>query len=255
MRYLLLGLWCILAGGAMAQQPAPPTSPSPPIYTALVTDVSPELRAGRTFVPIRVISEQFGATVRWMPETQSVEIRRQNQPTITLVINSRLAHVGDQNVTLDAAPFISLNRTMVPLRFIAESYGVPISYNAQTNSVFLPRGDRIYILPLQSTRTGIYIADPKPSMLVRNPILVQGQGNVFEGHLNIEVRDSRGRVLGSTFATAGMGGFYPFSTRIYYNLPSEDAADGSIVVYSINGKGDGKVLARAAVRVRLASTI
>lgn len=242
----------LLAGTVMAQQP--PVTTTTPIYTALPTDVQPQLRNNRTFVPVRVISQQFGATVSWAPATSTVTLQQAGQPNIVLIIGSRTARVGTTTVTLDAAPFIELGRTMVPLRFIAESYGAPVAYNAPTNSVYVYRGDRVYVLPLISMRTGIVIANPRPGELVRNPILVQGQGNVFEGSLVIEVQDMGGRVIARSQATAGMGGFYPFSTRVNYNMPTEDAVPGRIVVYSQDGRGNGQILARTSVDVTLAST-
>lgn len=40
-------------------------------------DVPPELREGRTFVPLRFISESLGAVVDWEPETYTVIISGQ----------------------------------------------------------------------------------------------------------------------------------------------------------------------------------
>jgi hypothetical protein len=41
---------------------------------ALVLDVAPAIVAGRTFVPLRVISETLGASVVWNAATRSVSI-------------------------------------------------------------------------------------------------------------------------------------------------------------------------------------
>ncbi|MHB0936828.1 MAG: stalk domain-containing protein [Armatimonadota bacterium] len=226
----------------------------PLIYTPIRTDVPPEIRSGRTFVPVRVISEQFGAAVQWIPANQRVVITRANQPTIELTIGSTSARVGENTVRLDAAPYISSGRTLVPLRFISESYGIPVNYDTATRTVRLTQAGRLYVLPLPDTRSGVVIETPTEGQLVRNPILVQGVANVFEGNLQIEVRDAGGRVLSRTFTTAGMGAFYPFSMEVYYNNPLDDAINGSIVVYSRNGRGDGRILAQDTVRVRLAST-
>lgn len=246
MRVLCIFALLLLAVIAWAQAPL--------TYTAIRSDVPPELRGGRTFVPVRVISEQFGATVRWQPQGRQVTIERPNAPTIHLTIGSTSTQVGERAVTLDAAPYTTSGRTMVPMRFIAESYGIPVAYHAATATVRLTRENRLYILSLPSTRAGVTIETPAPNALVRNPILVQGVGNVFEGHLEIEVRDARGGVLSHTFATAGMGAFYPYSTTVYYNNPSDDAIDGRIVVFSRNGRGDSQILAQASIPVRLAST-
>lgn len=246
MRMPLLLITMLLLSSAMAQQP--------PIYTPIRSDVEPQLRNGRTFVPLRVISEQLDARVDWQPVNRTVMIQRPQQPTITLTIGAAAALVNGRTITLDAAPFIIQGRTMVPLRFIAEQYGVPVAYDTPTRSVRLYRADRVYILPFPDTRSGIVIAYPTRGQLVRNPILVQGQANVFEGALIIEVQDTHGGVITRTYATAGMGAFYPFSMKVFYNQPGEDAIDGRIVVYAQDASGNGKILARDSVDVRLAST-
>jgi hypothetical protein len=249
---LLTGL--LLMAVSLAQT-SPPPQVQRPIYTALVTDVEPRIVAGRTFVPVAVIAREFGATVTWLPAAQQVRITRASDREIRLTIGSRMAQVNGTQTLLDAAPFIFAGRTLVPLRFIAEAYRISVSYREDTRDVLLTRENRLYVLPLPSVRAGIVIADPQPGELVRTGLRVQGVANVFEGALIIEVRDSRGAVLGKTIATAGMGAFYPFSTVIYYNLPSDDPANGRIVVYSQNGKGDHHILAEDSVAVVLASTI
>jgi len=247
MRILSLLLLSLVAAIALAQA-------QPLIYTPIRADVPPEIRGGRTFVPIRVITEQFGAAVQWIPQGQRVNITRADQPEIRLTIGSTTARVSDRTLILDAAPYITSGRTMVPLRFISESYGIPVNYDSTTRTVRLTQGGKLYVLSLPDTRGGVVIEMPAEGQLVRNPILVQGVGNVFEGHLNIELRDTAGRVISSTFTTAGMGAFYPFSEQVFYNNPSEDAIDAVIVVYSQDGRGDGRILAQDRIRVRLAST-
>lgn len=248
--YYLLLMLCVAMAGA---QPAPPSA-TEPIYTALPSDVPPELRANRTFVPVRVISQQFGAAVAWQLATRVVVITRAGEPDIRLTIGSRQATIDSRVVTLDAAPYINQGRTMVPLRFIAESYEIPVAYHTPTRSVYLYRDNRVYVLPFPSTATGITIANPLPGQLVQNPVRVQGQGNVYEGNLIIEVQDMGGRLIARTQTTAGMGAFYPYSTLVYYNMPGQAPVDGRIVVYSINGRGDDQILARRVVNVRLSPT-
>jgi hypothetical protein len=88
------------------------------------------LPPGRTFVPIRFISEAFGAEVGWDSETQSVRIYLPaKEVRITLQINNKIAKVNNDVVTLDAPPTILQNRTFVPLRFIAEAFGAQILWD------------------------------------------------------------------------------------------------------------------------------
>ena len=55
-----------------------------------------------------------------------------SQTTIVLTINSSAATVAGNRVTLDAAPFISSGRTMLPIRFIAETMKAGVSYKTDT---------------------------------------------------------------------------------------------------------------------------
>ncbi|MCL2456678.1 MAG: copper amine oxidase N-terminal domain-containing protein, partial [Defluviitaleaceae bacterium] len=47
-----------------------------PELSALGMDVPPQITNGRTMVPLRFISEFFGAVVTWDGETQRIEIKR-----------------------------------------------------------------------------------------------------------------------------------------------------------------------------------
>jgi|GEM_PF-2314898 len=94
------------------------------------------LPPGRTFVPIRFISEAFGAEVGWDNETQSVRIYLPSKDVrITLQINNKLAKVNNKVVTLDAPPTILHSRTFVPLRFIAEAFGAQIVWDGAKQQI------------------------------------------------------------------------------------------------------------------------
>jgi hypothetical protein len=89
-------------------------------------------RAGRVFVPLRGIFERLGATVVYAAGT----INATKGPiTVSLHIGSTQAVVGGQPQTLDVAPFIVGATTYVPLRFIAQSLGAQVGYDANTQTV------------------------------------------------------------------------------------------------------------------------
>ncbi|ADG05018.1 copper amine oxidase domain protein [Kyrpidia tusciae DSM 2912] len=102
-----------------------------------VFDVPPLVRDGRTLVPIRQIAEALGAKVDWNQGT--VTIRRGNQ-SVTLEIGDPSASVNGQNVTLDVPPEVSGGRTLVPLRFVGEAFGMAIDYQDGIVSVHPPAG-------------------------------------------------------------------------------------------------------------------
>lgn len=82
-------------------------------------EVQPIVKDDRTLVPVRFIAESFGAEVGWDEATQTVTITL-NGVTTTLVIGSKEMKVGDRTVTLDVEAQTMNDRTLLPLRAIAE---------------------------------------------------------------------------------------------------------------------------------------
>lgn len=79
---------------------------------------------GRTYVPLRAISEAFGATVDWKQATNLITIDRGD--THIVMTPYKLAYtLNGQEKMMDVAPYISTAyaSTMVPVRFIADAFG------------------------------------------------------------------------------------------------------------------------------------
>lgn len=84
---------------------------------------------GTTLVPLRVITEAFGAEVLWDGETKTITL---NYPDVTIIlqIDNKTAKVNDHTEELPVAPTLSAaGVTMVPLRFISETFGAEVGYN------------------------------------------------------------------------------------------------------------------------------
>lgn len=91
------------------------------------TDVVPYLDENeRTLVPLRFISESFGADVEWVADTQEIKI---NGDAVTMKIGSNDYTVNNETKTMDTAPILNNDRTMVPLRAIGEALGKIVYYN------------------------------------------------------------------------------------------------------------------------------
>lgn len=93
---------------------------------AISPDVMPEIKNNRTMVPLRVISENLGAKVNW---SGSEVVLTKSNVKIILQLNSNTAVKNGKTETLDVKPYLKNNRTMVPLRFIAEMFGCNVSYS------------------------------------------------------------------------------------------------------------------------------
>ena len=95
-------------------------------------DTAPVIVESRTFLPIRYVAQELGATVDWFPPDK-VEINHMGNK-IELWIGQNSASVNGSFVLIDpgnpnVAPFIQPpGRTMMPLRFISENLGCKVDW-------------------------------------------------------------------------------------------------------------------------------
>lgn len=100
-------------------------------------DVPPIIENGRTLVPIRGVLEAMGASVTWDQSTKTATaFLGENSASVT--IDNKVAFVNGYPVLLDVPAKIVGGRTMVPLRFIAESIGYDVSFNDGWVYVYSP---------------------------------------------------------------------------------------------------------------------
>jgi len=100
-------------------------------------DQPPIERAGRVFVPLRGVFERLGASVVY---ANGLINATGNGRNISLHIGSMAATVNGQAVTIDVAPFLVGARTLVPLRFVAQSLGATVDYNGSNRTVTINSG-------------------------------------------------------------------------------------------------------------------
>ena len=62
-------------------------------------------------------------------------VEKEGLTTISMQIGNKHVALNNENKILDAAPLISQNRTMVPLRFIVEAFGADVSWAQDTKTV------------------------------------------------------------------------------------------------------------------------
>lgn len=101
-------------------------------------DSKPYISNGRTFVPLRIIAEGFGAEVVWVPETKGINITLGDR-VISMQIGSTKAIINNKVVNLDAPPEIKEGRTFVPIRFVSEALGATVDWNEKTRTVVITR--------------------------------------------------------------------------------------------------------------------
>jgi len=102
----------------------------------MLFDVNPVIDSGRTLVPVRGIFERMGAEVKWDAVTRTVAATR-GELKIKLQIDNTGADVNGKPVVLDVPAKIVDGRTLVPVRFISESIGAKVDWNAQSRTVLI----------------------------------------------------------------------------------------------------------------------
>ncbi len=94
----------------------------------------PTVISGSTMVPVRAVSEAFGAEVEWVASTKSVIITL-GDSTIILYVNSEDAMVNNESRKVSPAPQIVSGSTMLPFRFIAEALGAEVGWDGATKTI------------------------------------------------------------------------------------------------------------------------
>ncbi|MCH5186164.1 MAG: hypothetical protein J1F64_08580 [Oscillospiraceae bacterium] len=99
---------------------------------------SPVIVNDRTLLPVRAVIEEVGGTVGWNAEAKEVTLTY-GEDEIRLVIDSNTAYLNDEVQTLDTAPTIINDRTMLPIRFIAESFDFDVDWDGATQTVIITK--------------------------------------------------------------------------------------------------------------------
>lgn len=89
---------------------------------------------GRTFVPIRFVSEQLGYTVDWNADERSVTVH-DGGTKLYMIVGEKSAEVNGAAVALDSAVALKDSSVFVPLRFILEQLGADVTWDPATHRV------------------------------------------------------------------------------------------------------------------------
>ncbi|MCK5848610.1 MAG: SBBP repeat-containing protein [Caldisericia bacterium] len=116
------------------------------INETVTLDTPPTIINGRTLVPLRFLAEAFGATLGWDAKAEEIQIRY-NDMLIHLWLHRKYGRTYDalieragktpEKISLTTPPCIINGRTMVPLRFISETFGAKLDWNGETQTITL----------------------------------------------------------------------------------------------------------------------
>lgn len=113
----------------------------------LTMDVSPTVFESRTLLPIRYAAEPLGADIAWHQEDKRVTVSL-GETVMDLWIGEGNALVNGKTVPIDSdnpniKPLVISERTMLPLRFVAESLGCEVQWD--------PDSMRVAIIKIEPT--------------------------------------------------------------------------------------------------------
>lgn len=116
-----------------------------------VQGTKPVIVAGRTLVPIRAVIEAFDGSVAWDATSRKVTVTL-GKDSLSLWIDKPQASLNGIALPIDAAnpavvPVITNGRTMLPLRFVAESLGIDVQYDATSKMITLTYSIEEIVVP------------------------------------------------------------------------------------------------------------
>lgn len=109
--------------------------------TVAFPNASPELKDGRTMVPMRAVLEALGAAVDYRAEAKTVTATL-GETTISHVIGEdKIIVDGDQVMTMDTASYVKSGSTLVPLRFFSQALGYEVYWDAGAHTAVVINKD------------------------------------------------------------------------------------------------------------------
>lgn len=112
--------------------------------------------------------------------------------------------------------------------------------------IFLQKAEEVEIPPVSN----IVVFSPQEGDEVGLPLKVQGKARVFEGTVNLRLKEKDGEVLVEDITMAKspeMGQFGPFEKELLYSQPAK--AEGILEVFQISAK-DGSEIDKVVIPIR-----
>ena len=105
---------------------------------AVVSDQPAVIVNGRTMVPVRVVAEALGCEVKWDADTKTAVFVKDGVEA-SLTIGAAVLNISDGNVTvpveIDSPAVIINDRTMVPIRFLSDTFDCDVEWDGETKTV------------------------------------------------------------------------------------------------------------------------
>ncbi|MBQ7929846.1 MAG: copper amine oxidase N-terminal domain-containing protein [Clostridia bacterium] len=154
---IVLAVSSMLTVSALAVSAASTTNITVKVNDTVIRfpDQKPIVQNERTLVPVRFVAEALGYDVEWNAKDNTAVI---DSGKIILYIGTNKAEINGKSVTLDVASTVVHNRTMVPLRVVAETLNCSVDWIGETKTVLVnaKKNGRELSLYERLKQTGLY---------------------------------------------------------------------------------------------------
>ena len=135
-------------------------------------DVPPVIKHNRTLIPVRAVTNALGASVEWDRETNDVTVTKAVYSNIDISIQASTIKVvidldtgkyykDGVEVDFDVPAQVISNRTVVPIRFLAEIFGMKVDWDKDLDGVVVDDEEKVtYPTPTITPETTV---TPTPS--------------------------------------------------------------------------------------------
>lgn len=136
-------------------------------------EVVPFVTEGRTLVPLRFISEAFGAEVNWNADKKEVAIKL-NNTSIKLSAGALTYKINGKERTLDVAADIISDRVFVPLRAIAEALNKFVNYD-KSGLIYISESEVMLNEEVIDILTGTITNYIEPETDTKEPVAISSE--------------------------------------------------------------------------------
>ena len=196
-----------MSAGVNAQTPAPYVK----VFIdgqPVAFDVPPVIASGRVLVSLRGVFQRLGAIVTWDPSTQTVLAERADT-SVALRIGDTEARINGQPTLMDVPALLVSGRTMVPLRFVSQALGSPVSWDAPSATVQITSQAAIGVPPSQTYPAAPPavpqppVAPPTPTTATVTGTVVSVNAGIYPGQIQVQVGNAiyTYRVVSTTAVT------------------------------------------------------
>ncbi|TJY43987.1 hypothetical protein E5161_00900 [Cohnella pontilimi] len=98
--------------------------------------IAPVVLNGTAYVPLKVVADTFGASLKWSPSDQSVTYLAANK-IVQLWMNQKQAKMDGRVKPIAAAPLNKSGSVMIPLPVVNQLLGAKVSYDSKTKQILI----------------------------------------------------------------------------------------------------------------------